>query len=126
MSEAAFIALHGIILIAREKDGLNVLRIAERTNTSKHHVAKIMQRLVKTGYLTSHRGPGGGFELRKNPEDITFLEIYEIIEGPIEMGKCPMDKLVCPFDKCIMNNVANKMTREFKEYLREQTVDQYL
>ncbi|MEA2106937.1 MAG: Rrf2 family transcriptional regulator [Bacteroidota bacterium] len=126
MSEAAFIALHGIILIAREKEGLNVLKIAERTNTSKHHVAKVMQRLVKAGYLTSHRGPSGGFELHKKPEDINFLEIYEIIEGPIEMGKCPMDKLVCPFDKCIINNVTNKMTREFKDYLREQTIDQYL
>ncbi|MDK2977602.1 MAG: hypothetical protein PWP52_316 [Bacteroidales bacterium] len=126
MSEAASIALHGVILIAREKEGLNVLKIAERTNTSKHHVAKVMQRLVKAGYLTSHRGPTGGFELRKKPEDINFLEIYEIIEGAIEIGKCPMDKQVCPFDKCIMNNVTSKMTREFKEYLREQTVNQYL
>lgn len=126
MSEAASIALHGVILIAREKEGLNVLKIAERTNTSKHHVAKVMQRLVKAGYLTSHRGPSGGFELRKKPEDINFLEIYEIIEGSIEIGKCPMDKQVCPFDKCIMNNVTSKMTREFKEYLRKQTIDQYL
>ncbi|MFO7830333.1 MAG: Rrf2 family transcriptional regulator [Bacteroidales bacterium] len=126
LSEAASIALHGIILIAREKEGLNVLKIAERTSTSKHHVAKVMQRLVKAGYLTSHRGPSGGFVLRKKPEDINFLEIYETIEGVIEVGKCPMDKLVCPFDKCIMNNVTSKMTIEFKEYLKKQTIDQYL
>ncbi|MFP4023416.1 MAG: RrF2 family transcriptional regulator [Thiohalospira sp.] len=126
LSEAASIALHGIILIAREKEGLNVLKIAERTNTSKHHVAKVMQRLVKAGYLTSHRGPSGGFVLRKKPEDINFLEIYEVIEGVIEIGKCPMDKQVCPFDKCIMNNVTSKMTIEFKEYLKKQTIDQYV
>src|SRR6056297_2748452 len=126
LSEAASIALHGMILIARSKKSMNVLAIAERTNTSKHHVAKVMQRLVKAGYLTSQRGPSGGFILRKKPENITFLEIYEIIEGVIEIGKCPMDKQVCPFDKCIMNNVTSKMTREFKEYLREQTIDQYI
>ena len=80
LSEAASIALHGIILIAREKKGMNVVRIAESTSTSKHHVAKIMQRLVKSGYLVSHRGPRGGFELKKKPEKITFLEIYETIE----------------------------------------------
>ena len=126
MSEAASIALHGVILIAREKQGMNVVRIAESTSTSKHHVAKVMQRLVKSGYLVSHRGPRGGFELKKKPEEITFLEIYETIEGSIEINTCPMDKPVCPFDKCILNNVTSKMSKEFREYLRKQTVDQYL
>jgi len=125
MSEAASIALHGVILIAREKQGMNVVRIAESTSTSKHHVAKVMQRLVKSGYLVSHRGPRGGFELKKPPEEITFLEIYETIEGSIEINTCPMDKPVCPFDKCILNNVTSKMSKEFKEYLRNQTIDQY-
>ena len=126
LSEAASIALHGIILIAQEKGGLNVIKISERTDTSKHHVAKVMQRLVKAGYLTSQRGPSGGFVLRKNPEDINFLEIYEAIEGPIEITKCPMNKHICPFDKCIFNNVTSKMTLEFKTYLSNQTVTNYL
>ncbi|MBI9054035.1 MAG: Rrf2 family transcriptional regulator [Bacteroidales bacterium] len=126
LSEAASIALHGIILIAQEKKGLNVIKIAERTDTSKHHVAKVMQRLVKAGYLTSQRGPSGGFLMRKNPKEINFLDIYETIEGPIEISECPMDKQVCPFNKCIMNNVTSKMTLEFKNYLESQTVEQYL
>lgn len=126
LSEAASIALHGVILIAQEKEGLNVIKIAERTDTSKHHVAKVMQRLVKAGYLTSQRGPSGGFIMRKNPEEINFLEIYETIEGPIEVTECPMDKQVCPFDKCIMNNVTSKMTLEFKAFLENQNVAQYL
>jgi Rrf2 family protein len=126
LSEAASIALHGIILIAREKEGLNVIKIAERTSTSKHHVAKVMQRLVKAGYLTSQRGPSGGFSLKKKAEDISFLELYEVIEGAIEITTCPMDKPICPFDKCIFKNVTSKMTLEFKNYLQGQTVDQYL
>ncbi len=126
LSEAASIALHGMILIAREKKGMNVTKIAELTSTSKHHVAKVMQRLVKSGYLTSHRGPNGGFELKVAPEEINFLDIYENIEGNIEINTCPMDKPVCPFDKCILNNVTSKMSKEFKEYLSNQTLDQYI
>lgn len=126
LSEAASIALHGLILIAKEKEGLNVIHIAERTNTSKHHVAKVMQRLVKAGYLYSQRGPNGGFSLKKKPEEINFLDIYETIEGKIEISTCPMEKNICPFDKCIMNNVTNKMTTEFSNYLKEQTIDKYL
>ena len=126
LSEAASIALHGVILIAKEQGGLNVIKIAERTDTSKHHVAKVMQRLVKAGYLTSQRGPSGGFVLKKKAENISFLELYEVIEGPIEISDCPMDKKICPFDTCIMNNVTSKMTLEFKNYLQGQTIDKYL
>jgi Rrf2 family protein len=126
LSEAASIALHGLILIAREGESLNVIKIAERTSTSKHHVAKVMQRLVKAGFLYSQRGPSGGFALKKKPEEINFLDIYETIEGNIEISACPMEKPICPFGKCIMNNVTNKMTIEFQNYLREQTIDQYI
>ena len=126
LSEAASIALHGMILVARDKKGMNVTRIAELTSTSKHHVAKIMQRLVKAGYLVSRRGPNGGFELKVAPAEINFLDLYEVIEGKIEINTCPMDKPVCPFDKCILNNVTSKMSEEFRNYLSAQTLDQYL
>lgn len=126
ISEAASIALHGMILIAKSKPSINVMQIAEMTGASRHHVAKIMQRLAKNNYLASHRGPSGGFTLKKKPEDITFLEIYETIEGDIDITPCPLDKQICPFDKCIMNNVTNQMTLQFREHLRKQTLDQYI
>ena len=126
MSEAASIAIHGIILMARSSVSLNVQQIADSTGTSKHHVAKIMQRLVKEGYLGSQRGPSGGFLLVKPAKEITFLQLYESIEGKIEISKCPMDKKVCPFDKCIMDNITNRMTIEFRDYLGKQMVSDYL
>ena len=126
LSEAASIAIHGMILIAGAGESLSVTQIAEMTGTSKHHVAKVMQRLAKEGYISSQRGPSGGFTLIKLPEEISFLDIYEAIEGKIEIHDCPMDKKVCPFDKCIMDNVMNRMTREFKEYLNVQLISDYI
>ncbi len=126
LSEASSIAIHGIILIARSSVSLNVIQIAEATGTSRHHVAKIMQRLVKENFISSQRGPSGGFLLNVSPEELTFLRIYEAIEGKIEVSHCPMDKKVCPFDKCIMDNISNRMTMEFKGYLEKQVVSDYL
>lgn len=126
LSEAASIGLHGMILVARSKDIINVLEIAEATHSSRHHVAKVMQRLVKDDFLYSSRGPTGGFRLKKDPKEITLLNIYESIEGKIEIGKCPLDKPICPFGKCILDNVAQRMTNEFKNYLSEHTLYSYL
>ncbi|MEN9444628.1 MAG: hypothetical protein RIS47_1518 [Bacteroidota bacterium] len=126
LSEAASIALHGMVLIARDENNTNVLHIAEATHSSKHHVAKIMQRLVKDDFLESSRGPKGGFKLKRNPEEISFLDVFESIEGKIVDSSCPLDKQVCGFDKCIMNNITKKMTIQFREYMKSQTLEDYL
>lgn len=126
LSEAASIALHGIILVAQSDKLINVVQIAETTTSSKHHVAKVFQRLVKEKFINSHRGPSGGFSLNKKPEDISLLEIYEAIEGKIEYNDCAVDKDVCQFDKCILNNITREMTIKYRDYLESQTLDKYL
>ena len=125
-SEAAFIALHGMVIVAKSDELVNVIKISDRLNSSKHHVAKVMQRLVKDGYLFSHRGPTGGFALKIPAEQITLLELYESIEGKIEIGECPMDNPVCPFGKCIFNNVTSKLTKDFVDYMKSQTLKDFL
>jgi Rrf2 family protein len=126
LSEAASISLHAMILVARSKTYLNVVKIAEYTGSSKHHVAKVMQQLVKNGYLESYRGPSGGFLLKRKPEEISLLEIYEVIEGKIEVSPCPMRNQVCPMGKCIMNNITNLMTQDFIGYLRSKSLADYI
>lgn len=126
LSEAASIAIHSMVLIARSEKMMNVVKIAERTGSSKHHVAKVLQRLVKEDYLSSVRGPHGGFKLLKAPEDITLLEIYETIEGHLNVSECPMENPICPFEKCILGNVVSDMTAKFREYLSENTLDRYI
>lgn len=121
-SEAASIGMHGMVLVARAGDTINVQKIAEVTGSSRHHVAKVMQRLVKEGFLLSNRGPSGGFKLNQVPENITLLQIYEAIEGSVRVSNCPHEKLVCPFDKCIMGTVVSKMTQTFHDHLSSQTL----
>lgn len=126
LTEAASIALHGMIIVAKAQKMSNVMQIAELTGSSRHHVAKIFQRLVKDNYLDSHRGPTGGFTLKKDPKSITLLEIYESIEGKVDVTECPLDKSICPFGKCIMDNVTRKMTMDFKKHLESHTLADYL
>ena len=125
-SEAASIALHGIILIARADKNLNVQDIADKLGSSKHHVAKVMQRLVKEDFISSFRGPGGGFSLNKKSRKISFLKIYEAVEGKIKITPCPFEKEICEFDKCILSNITAKMTKDFKKYLSSQNIGMYL
>ena len=127
LSEAGSIAIHGIVLIAQANDQkLNVNMISERTGSSKHHVAKVLQRLVKDDFLLSNRGPHGGFKLKRPPGEINLLDVYESIEGKIEITKCPMENPICPFEKCLMSNIIKEMTVGFKDYMRKQILSDYI
>ncbi len=126
LTEAASIGLHSMVLIARSDTVMNVYKISEFIGSSRHHVAKIMQRLSKAGFVSSNRGPSGGFVLKKNPSDITLLDIYETIEGPLAVQTCPLSRDTCPFGECLLGDLSLKMSREVKDFLENRTLQYYL
>jgi len=125
ITEAVSIALHSMVLVAKAKGKqMNATIIADVTGSSRYHVSKILQKLVRDGFLTSQRGPAGGFELVKKPEEITLLEIFEAIEGKIVVSKCPLNK-ACPFGECIFEDLTMRMTRQFRDYLNDHSLAHY-
>ncbi len=126
LSEAASLALHSMVLIAQSNDHVNVNKLAERIGASRNHLAKVLQQLVKYNYLKSVRGPSGGFILNKPASEITILNIYEAIEGEIYSPECPLDKPVCPFDKCLMGNLVKDMTNQFKNHFQNHTLEDFI
>jgi Rrf2 family protein len=108
-----------------QKKQMNATIIADATGSSKYHVSKILQKLVKDGFLTSQRGPSGGFELTRAPQEITLLQIFESIEGKIVISRCPLNK-ACPFGDCIFEDLTMRMTEQFRDYLQEHTLADYM
>jgi Rrf2 family protein len=126
-SEASSLAIHAVVLIAQSSEKLiNVNAISEATGASKNHLAKVMQRVVKYGIVSSLRGPNGGFKMKKDPSVISLYDIYECIEGPIEIEGCPLERPVCPFDKCIMGGVIHQVTNDLKKYLIKEKVSNFI
>lgn len=115
VSEAASIALHGLAIIAHiQPNRMNVKKLASKLNASEAHVAKVFQKLSKANLVKSFRGPTGGFALNVKSEDVTFLDIYEIIESKIELAECPLKKTGCTFKKCIFGGELMKISMEIR------------
>jgi len=126
LSEAASIGLHAMVIIASSEKLTKVTDIAKITGASKNHLSKVMQHFVKDGLIKSTRGPTGGFLLNKSPDEISLLEIYESVEGPLKPTKCPMNNIVCPFNKCIMGGLITNMTNQFIDYFKSQTLKNFI
>ncbi len=122
ISEAASIAIHSLALVAAAPGRINVSQLAEQTKFSKNHIAKVMQLLARKGYLSSGRGPAGGYTLKKLPSDITLLEIYELIDGDHSGAHCSVHDEGCPFTECVFGNLRERLGSDMREYLAERKI----
>lgn len=129
MPEMLSLAFHSMVLIASMKEGefLNVKDMAEKLYASEAHLAKVMQRLSKSGLLRSVRGPKGGFILAKKPEEISLYDIYEAVEGPIEERECPLGyEKKCYFNECIFEGILEKLYAEFLTFIKSRRLSDYI
>lgn len=123
ISEAAALGLHTMAMLAEEPDQrISNHQIAEALHASEHHVPKVLQRLAKGGLVRSARGPKGGFVLAMPAEDITLLDVYECIEGPLRPNYCLLDPPICGGEHCILGGLVVTVTEQFCEYLKKTTL----
>jgi Rrf2 family protein len=118
ISEAAALALHTMVYLA-EKEGnqVSTKEIANAISRSEFHLSKVLQRLARAGLVQSVRGPRGGFVLSDKGPQVSLLEIYEAIEGPVDMNPCILGSPMCCRTSCIMGNLVQSVNQQFQEYM---------
>ena len=118
ISEAASMALHAMVLMAADPDTrLSTREIAALLKGSEAHMSKVLQRLSKAGLVRSVRGPRGGFILGANSAEITLLDVYEVIEGPLVLKSCVLGAPICSGKTCIFGDLLKKTNKEIWDYL---------
>ena len=81
-------------------------QIAEEQQIPPSFLAKIVSQLSVAGLLQTSRGARGGVSLARTPDDISFLEVVEAIDGPILINECVVDHNACTFgDSCALRPV---------------------
>lgn len=68
---------------------LSAKHLAERYQLAPRHLEPILQNLVHVGILKGVRGPRGGYEMGRAPEDIRLDEVLEAALGPGGDGHLP-------------------------------------
>ncbi|GAB1456540.1 MAG: Rrf2 family transcriptional regulator [Spirochaetia bacterium] len=122
-SDAALIAVHALSGLAASPDHLVQSKdLAAMLDASEHHLAKVMQRLVRSGIVRSAKGPSGGFALDKPADTISFRDAIEAVDGPISGDFCPFRTDKCHPDNCIFGEDISRHASELIEYLSQRTI----
>ena len=82
MSRGCEYALQALIYLAAQPVDKPVLQrdISGDLNIPSHFLGKILQQLVRHGFLVSHKGKGGGFLLARTADDITLSEVIKSVD----------------------------------------------
>jgi len=62
--------------------------IAERQGISAKYLWQVMNPLRTAGVVNVVRGAHGGYSLAKPPEQVTLLDLVEVLEGPVSIVDC--------------------------------------
>jgi Rrf2 family cysteine metabolism transcriptional repressor len=83
-------ALRAVLDLALHNDEGPVLRhdIATRQELSADYVAQLFQHLCAVGLVKGVKGPGGGYQLARDPAMIRVGDIVRAVEGPIAAAQC--------------------------------------
>lgn len=125
MSEAASIALHACLWMARKPDNYCSAReICAELGFSAAHFAKVMQLLSRAGLVSSTRGPTGGSRLARSANKITLMQIYESVDGPVNKGngRCLLAPDICSAQCCMLGKSLASHNNALQELLTDTTL----
>lgn len=81
-------------------------------------MAKILQKLVKSGLLVSHHGINGGYVLARSAKNISALEVIRAIDGPLFITSCGDEARGCyQSRKCTVREPLRKVNESIQQVL---------
>ena len=92
--------------------------IAEAYGIPQAALAKILQKLVKSGLLISQHGINGGYVLARNARNISALEVIRAIDGPLFITSCGDERHGCyQSAKCNVREPLRKVNESIQQVL---------
>ena len=99
--------------LANEQCRLGAKAISAKTGVTERFTIKILHKLVNADIVKSFKGVGGGYELSREPQNITLLQVLEVIEGPLVISRCSDDGHDCCEDcLCYFHHIFDEAAVE--------------
>ncbi len=106
---------------AEKKAGIK--EISSKLDIPTPFLGKILQMLAKHNTLSSSKGPHGGFSLKKPANEISIMEIIEIIDGKDSFDLCVIRTTRCSHDEpCSLHDKIYPLKSKMKSIYMTETI----
>ena len=120
-------ALKALLDLALHYDqGVSTINdVAKRIDAPVKFLEQVLLDLKKGGFVESKRGNVGGYQLAKDPVQITLGQVIRYIDGPIEPIACVEKGYsnCLELRKCVFKEIWQKVARATSEIIDNITFD---
>lgn len=82
-------AYQALLVLDRDSDEFTTSKdLATRLGISADYLIKVLAPLTRAGWITSSRGPSGGYRLSTDLTQLCVLDLIEAVEGKVDRNKC--------------------------------------
>lgn len=80
-------------------------QIASAVDSTPRFIPHVMSPLVAGGWVSSARGPTGGYKIETAAKQASILEVIEAVEGPTSNQQCVLRGTPCPAaEQCTLHD----------------------
>ena len=106
---------------------LSAKELADSSGIPLPLLSKLLQKLGKTGFLTSECGTNGGYRLARDPRDISALQVIRAIDGPIVLANCFTSATACGHaDRCTIKKPLRRIHEGILRLLASVSIEDML
>lgn len=99
--------------------------IAEDYGISTTLMAKVLQRLARQGLVAAKHGSSGGYQLAKDPGEISALDVISAIDGPVLITSCVTNHGNCEAtERCSVREPLRRVNESILQVLSAVTISQ--
>lgn len=105
---------------------ITIKEMGQRQSIATNYLEQIMLKLKNSGLLNAIKGPGGGYLLAKDMNEINVAEIVLAMNKEFRLTRCEKgsehNACVVGQSKCLTHNLWDGLSRVIIEYLRNKTL----
>ena len=101
---------------------INLADIAKRQDISLTYLEQLFNKLRKNGLVESARGPGGGYKLAVEPNDLTVARIIYCVDETIDMTRCGGQQNCQGDVRCLTHDLWMGLNQHVANYLKNITL----
>jgi len=93
--------------------------IAEVTGVSMRFSLKILRKLVQSDIVRSYKGTHGGYQLNRDPQDISLADVIGAVEGVYSFSRClsPGFECNCNEEECSFQKIYDEISEMVRDKL---------
>jgi Rrf2 family iron-sulfur cluster assembly transcriptional regulator len=98
---------------------VTLTEIAGRQSLSVSYLEQLFARLKRADMVQGVRGPGGGYQLSRNPADINIADIISAVDETIDATRCGGKSNCQDEHTCLTHNLWMGLSDHIRAYLSQ-------